>query len=234
MQSVYSRENLLTARLDYNISEDKKIFVRLGYDNANLVGPQNSQSMWRNQINVPSAAVGLDWNRGRFVNSARFGYQKLVNAITPDLADSASAPFHMQLGSVSLGPTTAGPRQTVQQDLFARYDSSTIYKVNHAIRFGGAFHHILQNDYYALGSYGPSVTSSNGIATIGAINGNPVCCLSIPATRAARRTIRSIIRSAQSPSTTAWEISARILRSIAPQAGIPIIDLKVTSPTRLT
>ena len=60
----------------------------------------------------------------------------------------------------------------MQQDLFARYDSSTIYKVNHAIRFGGAFHHILQNDYYALGSYGPSVTSSNGIATIGAINGN--------------------------------------------------------------
>ena len=93
---------MLTGRLDYNFSDDKKLFVRLGYDNANLVGPQNSQSIWRNQINVPSAAGGLDWNHGRFVNSARFGYQKLVNAITPDLADSASAPFHMQLGSVSL------------------------------------------------------------------------------------------------------------------------------------
>jgi hypothetical protein len=172
LQSAYFRENMLTGRLDYNFNEDKKLFVRLGYDNANLVGPQNSQSMWRNQINVPSAAVGLDWNRGRFVNSARFGYQKLVNAITPDLADSAPEPFHMQLGSVSLGPTTAGPRQTIQQDLFARYDSSTIYKVNHAIRFGGAFHHILQNDYYAPGSYGPSVTSSNGLATIAAINGD--------------------------------------------------------------
>ncbi len=173
LQSVYSRQNLLTARLDYIINEDKKIFVRLGYDNANLTGPENSQSIWRNQVNVPSAAFGLDWNRGRFVHSARFGYQKMVNAITPDLADSAPAPFHLQLGSVSLGPTAAGPRQTIQRDLFARWDSSTMYKVNHSLRFGGAFHHILQGDYYAPGPYGPSVTSSNGLATIAAINGDP-------------------------------------------------------------
>ena len=39
----------------------------------------------------------LDWNRGRFVHSARFGYQKMVNAITPDVADSLvfpTAPFN--------------------------------------------------------------------------------------------------------------------------------------------
>ncbi|MFZ1917606.1 MAG: carboxypeptidase-like regulatory domain-containing protein [Terriglobales bacterium] len=176
LQSAYFRQNMLTARLDYNLNEDKKIFVRLGYDNANLVGPENSLSMWRNQINVPSAAFGLDWNRGRFVHSARFGYQKFVNAITPDLGDSTvlpSAPFRMQIGSFSLGPTTAGPRQTIQRDLFARWDSSTLYKVNHTLRFGGAFHHILQGDYFPLGSNGPSVTSSNGLATITAINDNP-------------------------------------------------------------
>ena len=33
---------MLTARLDYNFSDNRKLFVRLGYDNANLVGPQNS------------------------------------------------------------------------------------------------------------------------------------------------------------------------------------------------
>ncbi len=177
LQSAYFRQNMLTARLDYNLNEDKKIFVRVGYDNANQVGPENSLSMWRNQINVPSAAFGLDWNRGRFVHSARFGYQKFVNAINPDLRDSTILPypanFHMQIGSFSLGPTTAGPRQTIQRDLFARWDSSTLYRVNHTLRLGGAFHHILQGDYFPLGSNGPSVTSSNGLATITAINDNP-------------------------------------------------------------
>ncbi|MGB9236242.1 MAG: carboxypeptidase-like regulatory domain-containing protein, partial [Terriglobales bacterium] len=176
LQNAFFRQNMLTGRFDYNLNENTKLFVRLGYDNANLVGPQNSLSMWRNQINVPSAAFGLDWNRGRFVHSARFGYQKLVNAITPDMADSTivpSAPFHMQIGSFSAGPTTAGPRQTIQRDLFARWDSSTIYRVNHTVRFGGAFHQILQGDYFTPGSGEPSVTSSNGLATIAAVNGNP-------------------------------------------------------------
>ena len=173
LQSAYFRENMLTARLDYNLSENMKLFARLSYDNANEIGPPDSQSNFRNQLNVPGAVVGLDWNRGRFVHSARFGYQKMVNAINPDAKDSAAAPFHMQIGSYQLGPSVAGPRQTIQRDLFGRYDSSTVYKVNHTIRFGAAIHRITQGDFYAPGNLGPSVTSSNGIDVIAAINSNP-------------------------------------------------------------
>ena len=176
LQSAYFRENLFTARLDYNFSENMKGFARLSYDNFNGVGPSDSLSNFRNQINVPAAVIGLDWNHGRFVNSARFGYQKLVNAINPDLKDSVvfpTAPFHMQIGSYALGPSVAGPRQTIQRDLFGRYDSSTAYKVNHTIRFGGAIHRITQGDFYAPRNYGPSVTSSNGLDVIHAINTNP-------------------------------------------------------------
>ena len=117
LQSAYSRENMLTARLDYNFSENMKVFVRLSYDNANEIGPSDSQSDFRNQLNVPAAVFGMDWNHGRFVNSARFGYQKMVNAINPALGDStilAGAPLlHMQIGSYGLGPSVAGPRQTI-------------------------------------------------------------------------------------------------------------------------
>jgi hypothetical protein len=173
LRSAYFRENMLTARLDYNLSENMKWFARFSYDNANEIGPSDSQSNFRNQLNVPGAAVGLDWNRGRFVHSARFGYQKMVNAINPDLKDSAAAPFHMQIGSYQLGPSVAGPRQTIQRDLFGRYDSSTVYKVNHTIRFGAAIHRISQGDFYAPGNFGPSVSSSNGIDVIAAINSNP-------------------------------------------------------------
>jgi len=172
LQSAYFRENMLTARLDYDVNENMKWFLRLSYDNANEIGPSDSQSNFRNQLNVPSAVVGADWNHGRFVNSARFGYQKMVNAINPALNDP-TIPFHMQIGSYALGPSVAGPRQTIQRDLFGRYDSSTVYKVNHKIRFGGAIHRIAQGDFYAPGNFGPSVTSSNGIDVINAINGNP-------------------------------------------------------------
>jgi hypothetical protein len=176
LRDAYFRENILTARLDYNFSDDMKGFVRLSYDNANQIGPSDSLSNFRNQLNVPAAVFGLDWNHGTFVNSARFGYQKMVNAINPALSDStivAGAPFHMQIGSYGLGPSVAGPRQTIQRDLFGRYDSSTIHNVHHTIRFGGAIHRIAQGDFYAPGNYGPSVTSSNGLDVINAINGNP-------------------------------------------------------------
>jgi hypothetical protein len=175
-QSAYLRENMLDARLDYIFSENMKGFARWSYDNSNEIGPSFSQSNFRNQVNVPAAVVGLDWNHGKFVNSARFGYQKLVDAINPALADSVivpGAPFHMQIGSYSLGPSIAGPRQTIQRDLFGRYDSSTTYNVNHKIRFGGAIHRITQGDFYAPGNFGPSVTSSNGLNTISAVNSDP-------------------------------------------------------------
>ncbi len=175
LRDAYFRENMLTARLDYDVNENMKWFVRLSYDNANQIGPSDSQSNFRNQLNVPAAVFGMDWNRGRFVNSARFGYQKMVNAINPDLSDStiiAAAPFHMQIGSYALGPSVAGPRQTIQRDLYGRYDSSTIHKVYHTIRFGGASHRITQGDFYSTGNYGPSVTSSNGLDVINAINSN--------------------------------------------------------------
>jgi len=65
LQSAYFRENSLVARFDYNFTDDMKGFVRLSYDNANGIGPSDSLSNFRNQINVPAAVVGLDFNHGR-------------------------------------------------------------------------------------------------------------------------------------------------------------------------
>jgi hypothetical protein len=171
------RENMLTARLDYNWSENAKWFVRFSYDNSNGLGPTDSQSKLRNQVNVPSGVFGLDWNHGGFAHSGRFGYQKLVNSINPVLGGDSlffpQAPFHMQLGSFDTAPSILGPRQTIQRDLFGRYDGSTPYRDYHTLRFGGAIHRITQGDFYAPGNFGPSVTSSNGIDVLNAINSDP-------------------------------------------------------------
>jgi hypothetical protein len=137
------------------------------------LGPTDNSARFRNQVNVPSGVFGLDWNRGRFAHSGRFGYQKLVNSINPLVDDTLAVPFHLQLGSFEAGPSNLGPRQTVQRDLFGRYDGSTQFHERHTFRFGGAIHHIEQGDFYSPGIFGPSVTSSNGIDVINAINGDP-------------------------------------------------------------
>ena len=177
LRDASDRDNMLTARLDYNLSENAKWFVRLSYDNAKQFGPTDSWSKFQDQVNVPAAVFGLDWNHGRFAHSGRFGYQKLVNAINPvfgrDSLVMAPYPIHEQIGSFALGPSNLGPRQTIQRDLFGRYDASTPYKGVHTLRFGGAIHRITQGDFYSPSLYGPSVTSSNGWDTIQAINRNP-------------------------------------------------------------
>src|SRR5260370_21544156 len=117
---------MLTARLDYNLSENMKLFARFSYDNANEIGPSDSQSNFRNQLNVPGAVVGLDWNRGRFVHSSRFGYQKMVDAINPALKDSAAAPVHMPIGSYQLRPSVSGPPPQIHRAPLRPYGHSTM------------------------------------------------------------------------------------------------------------
>jgi len=177
LRDASDRDNMLTARLDYNLSENTKWFVRLSYDNAKQFGPTDSWSKFQDQVNVPAAVFGLDWNRGRFAHSGRFGYQKLVNAINPAYGQGSfllpGYSIHEQIGSFAAGPSNLGPRQTIQRDLFGRYDGSTLYKEVHTLRFGGAIHRITQGDFYSPGLIGPSVTSSNGLAEITAINSNP-------------------------------------------------------------
>ncbi|HYU44701.1 MAG TPA: TonB-dependent receptor, partial [Terriglobales bacterium] len=177
LRDASDRDNLLTGRLDYNLSENEKWFVRVSYDNARQFGPTDSLAKFQDQVNVLAVVVGLDWNRGRLVHSGRFGYQKLVNAINPGFGrDTLLVPgfaIHQRIGSFEVGPSNAGPRQTIQRDWFGRYDGRTTYREKHTLRFGGAVHRIAQDDFYSPGLIGPSVTSSNSQAVIDAINGNP-------------------------------------------------------------
>ena len=177
LRDASDRDNMLSGRLDYNWSENTKLFARVSYDNAKQFGPTDSWSKFQDQVNVPSAVFGIDWNHGNFAHSGRFGYQKLVNAINPAFGRDSVLPggylIHQQIGSFALGQSNLGPRQTIQRDLFGRYDGSTMYKGLHTFRFGGAIHHITQGDFYSPGLIGPSVTSSNSLAVISAINSNP-------------------------------------------------------------
>jgi len=107
------------------------------------------------------------------VNSARASaIRKMVNAITPDLQGSLAAPFHIQLGSYGLGPSVAGPRQTIQRDLFgALRQQHDLQGVSHdSLRRSGSS--IRAGDLHAR-KMGPSVTISNGMDVINDVNNNP-------------------------------------------------------------
>ena len=130
------------------------------------------------------------------MNSARFGYQKMVNAINPD---SVIRSLFRPRRSTSrldrlLGTYHRRPAPDHSARSFRALRQQHGLPTNHTIRFGGAIHRIDQGDFYAPGNFGPSVTSSNGIDAINAINGNPLPLFQ--AIRAAPPTIRSIIRSA--------------------------------------
>ena len=174
-RDAYFRENMLSGRIDYNVSENAKAFYRYSYDNSNEIAPTDGFASPRNQINVPSHVFGFDWNHGRFAHSGRFGYEKMVDAINPDPATAFLLPpsFHVQLGSFEAGPSNLGPRQTIQRDIFGRYDGSTAYRDAHTLRFGATIHRITQGDFYSPGNFGPSVTSSNGLDVINLINSDP-------------------------------------------------------------
>ncbi len=200
-------------RLDYDVSENMKFFVRLGYDNASQVGPTtNSFSTYRNQINVPSAAFGLDWNHGRFVQQRALWLQKMVNAVNADLGASLidpSAPFFtFNSARIRWDHRLPVRRQTIQRDLFGRYDSITRVRVRSYLPLRG-FHSPHQPGRLSVlpADYGPSVTSSNGLATIPAIDSNPGLLVSGRPRGAA--TIPSTIPWAPSPSSTASETSVR-------------------------
>jgi hypothetical protein len=64
VQSAYFRENMLTARLDYNFNENMKWFARFSYDNANEIGPPDSQSNFRNQYQCSGRCWGWIGIRG--------------------------------------------------------------------------------------------------------------------------------------------------------------------------
>jgi len=171
LQSAFFRENMLVARLDYNFNENMKGFVRLSYDNSNQIGPSNSQSNNRTQFNVPAAVVGLDWNHGQLSNSARFGYQKMVDAVNPALGDSAAAPFNIQIGSYALGRACRSAADDSARSFRAlrrQHDS----QLSHGTFWRSDSSHCAGR-FFCPWKLWPSVTSSNGMDTIDAINGNP-------------------------------------------------------------
>ena len=143
------RDVTLTGKLDWNATKDVHVFYRYS-DNWNKSEANfgYDYQVYQNRDYSQSHAIGVDWNKGSFSNSFRFGYLKFHNLIGDG---TQGASFYNPLPNAELlfldlnvqlsGPNLLAPQQTFQSNRQFKYDGSKVYK-SHIFRFGAGYNDI--------------------------------------------------------------------------------------------
>lgn len=186
-------------RLDYKVSETTRAFYRFTYDHNNdtaTLSQGPSLQPYQSKTNTPANAVGVDFNRGSFVNSLRFEYLKFKNVlgqpttgaaipvapiITLNIGGGATA----QCNDGSLfcsGPSPFASQQTQQSNFQFRYDGSRVWN-NHNFHVGVAFDHIRAGLFDSRYSLAPALSDQSSTplpAGVFGSDGNPANPMNYP------------------------------------------------------
>ncbi|MGB6250153.1 MAG: carboxypeptidase-like regulatory domain-containing protein [Terriglobales bacterium] len=166
------------AKLDWQISNNYKLFYRFSYDQNHSVLAiiPNSFQPFGNVNHTPVQAVGLDFITGGFTHSIRFGYTKFRNGIVDAVAGS---PIYNPLPGIELaiggdpdcltaglddfcsGPSFLAPQKTYQSDRQFKYDGSKAVG-KHILRYGGGLNHIFGGGFASFLALGPAVSANVG------------------------------------------------------------------------
>ncbi len=143
------RDTEVTGKLDWQATKDVHVFYRFTYNwNKSEANFGYNYQAYSNRDNTPSDAVGVDWNKGSWSHSVRFGYLKFHNLIG-DATQGASfydpipssELFFFDVGLQLSGPNLLAPQQTFQSNKQIKYDGSKVYG-SHVFRFGIGFNDI--------------------------------------------------------------------------------------------
>ena len=185
-------------RLDYNLSNNYKVFYRFSYDQNSdvLAFAPNSFQPFKNVTHTRDHVVGVDFTTGSFTHSVRFGYMKFYNQITAVPAGSVFDPsplIELAIGSdpncinnapdvFCSGQPFLAPQVTPQSDHQIKYDGSKAMG-SHIIRYGGGFNHIQGGGFASFLKLGPAVSAGTGAcgATCLALPGGDTNPLNYPA-----------------------------------------------------
>jgi len=175
------RDTAITGKLDWQATKDVHVFYRFTYNwNKSEANFGYNYQAYSNRDNTPSHAVGVDWNKGSWSNSFRFGYLKFHNLIGDA---SASLPLSQNplpqaeilvadLGIQLFGPNLLAPQQTYQSNKQIKYDGSKVYG-SHILRFGIGYNDINGGGFASFFGIAPlDFTVSQGCGT----PGNVVTC----------------------------------------------------------
>jgi hypothetical protein len=164
------RDTETVAKLDWNATKDIHVFYRWSYNwNFSEANFGYDYSTYSNRDNTPDQAVGVDYNKGTWSHSFRFGYLKFHNLIGPAAATFDPVPgtevAFIDTGEVLSGPNLLAPQQTFQSNKQFKYDGSKVIG-NHVIRFGIGVNRILGGGFASFFGLAPQVlTATNSSLT---------------------------------------------------------------------
>jgi hypothetical protein len=164
------RETELDGRLDYQLSPAARLFYRFLFDNNNGINPTNGNNfqLFKNHDNTPSHAVGLEFNRGVYTHSVRFGYNRFSNSIANavsvfGLAPRVSLKFDGGSGFAS-GSSPLAPQRTVQSSKEIIYGGGRSLR-EHTFHFGFEVNRIDSLVFANLFSLAPQVGADTGVGS---------------------------------------------------------------------
>jgi len=175
------RDTDVVAKLDWNATKDIHVFYRWSYNwNFSTANFGYDYSVYSNRDNAPSQAVGVDYSKGTWSHSFRFGYLKFHNLIGPASANINPVPGTEidfgDTGEVLSGPNLLAPQQTFQSDTQFKYDGSKVLG-SHIIRFGAGVNRILGGgfaSFFGLGPLAITLTDASLAGIPGAAPSNPL------------------------------------------------------------
>jgi len=173
------REDNVLGRIDYTLPHDARAFYRFSYFKNNLdTSDDNGYSVYGNKDITRTHAIGVDFNRGKYMHSLRFSYLKFGNQIT-DATLGSSLPFanlgaQIFMGTTGLvaGPNPFAPQTSSQSNFEIKYDGGRVIG-SHTIRYGIAYDRISAGGYDPYYLNGPSVASQVSLAEMSAAAAGP-------------------------------------------------------------
>ena len=126
------RDTDLTGKMDWQATKDIHVFYRYSNNwNKSEANFGYDYQVYANRDYAQSHAIGVDWNKGSWSHSFRFGYLKFHNLIG-DATQGASfydplpksELLFFDIGVQLSGPNLLAPQQTFQSNKQSKYDGS--------------------------------------------------------------------------------------------------------------
>ena len=172
-------ETEVTARLDWNVTRNWRVFYSFHFDQFNVVTGfgGNVFQPYGNRNLTAVHTVGVDGNTGSFSHSFRYGYVRFRNFIDDARSQIPGLPEPFPGGQqaaiaigndsrclfgtdvLCLGPSWLAPQTTLQRNNEIRYDGSYQHG-SHTIRYGVDFTKIPQWTFGNFSGLGPFLNSN--------------------------------------------------------------------------
>ncbi len=153
------RDTSVTGKLDWNATKDIHVFYRFSYNwNISESNFGYDYSVYSNKDNAPAQAAGLDWGKGSWSHSFRFGYLKFHNQIAGATTSFNPVPSGeigaLDTGEIISGPNLLAPQGTLQTNKQVKYDGSKVWRA-HIFRFGVGVNRILGGGFASFFGLAP-------------------------------------------------------------------------------